>query len=495
MMVRNTSGGMRAVQPVLVVCFLCCMVFSSVSFALPEEQTSVAEPTATETAATETAATETTATAAPAAEQGAERTAEEKKVDEAAARLEEKLKQNNKCLKCHNKERTKLLEDGKEMSLQIHGDAYISSAHGKVSCTSCHSAIGKRKHPSKSTNISIATERNYSVEMNESCRKCHRQKYTQYKGSVHSAMVEQGNTKAPVCTSCHNAHAPVSMVDYQAETGLPCKNCHENIFNAYAASVHGQARINGNTIRDSHIQAPICSDCHHSHEVTALAIGDVLRTTCIACHENVTLLHNQWLPNAGTHLDIVSCAVCHAPFAKRKFDIHLYDNVAGVPLAMEEGDAPIQEQLQAIADEGGTGDPLEIWKARGGVVQDGQVVDISLRSRMEVMSGVAAHQIASKSFAVRTCESCHEPGWRKKQNVTLSVTTPDGRRQSFEADREVLSSVEGINSISDFYALGGNPSKFLDILVLLSLAAGIAVPVGHFTLGKMIKEYMARGEK
>jgi len=35
----------------------------------------------------------------------------------------------------------------------------------------------------------------------------------------------------------------------------------------------------------------------------------------------------------------------------------------------------------------------------------------------------------------------------------------------------------------------------LDILLLLSLAAGIAVPVGHFTLGKMIKEYMARGER
>ena len=58
-----------------------------------------------------------------------------------------------------------------------------------------------------------------------------------------------------------------------------------------------------------------------------------------------------------------------------------------------------------------------------------------------------------------------------------------------------MGSGEAINSISDFYALGGNPSKFLDILVLLSLAAGIAVPIGHFTLGKMIKEYMARGEK
>ncbi len=488
MMVRNISGGMRAVLPVLTACILCCMVFSSVSFAQTTEQAPAPEPVAAGTAEAEEGAE-------PEAAQSANLEAEDSAAEKAAARLAEKLKQNNKCLKCHNKEKTKQLEDGSEMSLQVHGEAYISSAHGEVACTSCHTAIGNRKHPSKSTNIDIDNERDYSVELNESCRKCHRQKYTQYKGSVHSALVAQGNPKAPVCTSCHNAHAPVSMADYQAETGLPCKNCHESIFNAYAASVHGQARINGNTIRDSHIQAPICSDCHHSHEVTALAIGDVLRTTCIACHENVTLLHNQWLPNAGTHLDIVSCAVCHAPFAQRKFDIHLYDNVAKVPLALQEGDGSIQEQLQAIVDEGGTADPLEIWKERGGLGADGEVLDISLRSRMEVMSGVAAHQIASKSFAVRTCESCHEPGWRKKQNVTLSITTPDGRRQSIEADREVLSSVEGINSISDFYELGGNPSKFLDILVLLSLAAGIAVPVGHFTLGKMIKEYMARGER
>jgi len=480
MVVRSTSGDSRTILPALTVFFLCAMVYSGAIFAIPAE-----EALATDEAETEV----------PVAEQVEESPAEEAVIDKAALRLAEKLKANEKCLRCHKRDKTKLLEDGKEMSLQVHKDEYLSSAHGEVSCVSCHSAIGKRKHPSKSTNITITSEREYTVDMNESCRKCHRQKYTQYKGSVHSALVAQGSTKAPLCSSCHNPHAPVSMVDYQAETGLPCKNCHENIFNAYSASVHGQARINGNTIRDSHIQSPICSDCHHSHEVTALAIGDVLRTTCIACHENVTLLHDQWLPNTGTHLDIVSCAVCHAPFAKRIFDIHLYDNTAGVPLAMQEGDLPIQQQLQAIAAEGGTGDPLEIWKARGGFSQDGAPADISLRSRMEVMSGVAAHQIAGKSFAVRTCESCHEPGWRKKQNVTVSVTQADGRKQSFEADREVLSTVKAVDSISDFYELGGNPNKLLDILLLLSLAVGIAVPIGHFTLGKMIKEYMARGEK
>lgn len=461
----NSARKKRAELPFFIPLFVCCMIFCGTLYAQE----------------------------VPAAEENAKAVTEDAQVD-VTSRREEILEKNSKCLRCHNREKTKLLEDGENMSIQVHREDYMSSAHGEVSCTSCHVAIGKRRHPSSSTNITINSEREYSVEMNETCRKCHREKYKQYKGSVHAAMVAQGSNKAPVCTSCHSAHAVKTMEHYQAVTDLPCKKCHENIYNAYTASVHGQARINGNTIRDAHIQSPICSDCHKSHEITALEIGDTLRATCIGCHENVMLLHTQWLPNAGTHLDIVSCAVCHAPFAKRKIDLHLYDNVTKAPVTQKEGEEPLQQQIQDIANEGGSGDPLEIWKQRTGTGQAGQAKDISLRSRMEVMSGVAAHQIANKSFAVRTCDSCHEPGSRKRQNVTLSIPQPDGRRQSFEADRDALGNVAAVDSISDFYALGGIKNKLLDYMVLLSLIAGFAIPIGHYTLGKMIKEKMDRGE-
>ena len=480
----DSAGNKRAEWSVLTMFFICCMVFSGVLYA---QETAETKPPATEIAA----AQENTE---PAVKEDAKTAKEDASVD-VKSRLEETLKKNAKCLRCHNRDKTKLLEDGESMSIQVHREEYLGSVHGEVSCVSCHRAIGNRKHPSKSTNISISSEREYSVEMNNSCRKCHSKKFAQYQGSVHAAMVAQGSTKAPVCTDCHTAHTVETIEDYQVVTGFPCKNCHEGIFNAYAGSVHGEARINGNTIRDTHIQSPICSDCHKSHEVTALGIGDPLRTTCIGCHENVVLLHTQWLPNAGTHLDIVSCAVCHAPFAKRRFDLHLYDNIAKAPVAQQEGEEPLQQQLQAIANEGGDVDPLEIWKQRTSLSQQGQAVDISLRSRMEVMSGVAAHQIANKSFAVRTCDSCHEPGSRQRENITVSIPQADGRKQSFEADREALGSVEAINSISDFYALGGNTNKLLDYMLILSLLAGIAIPIGHFTLGKMIKEKMDKGEQ
>lgn len=480
----DPAGRRLTRSPALLVFLLSCILFSSLSYAqgTPEADATSADATVAETSspAVVEAANETS-TDSDVSEPVVTQTPEEK----AAARLADTLKKNKRCLNCHKRERTKLLEDGTELPLQIHREDYLASAHSEVKCTSCHRAIGKRKHPSKKENISISSARDYSIEMNKGCKMCHRDQFKLYNKSVHAALVTQGSDDAPVCTSCHSAHAVETMDEYQAETGFPCKSCHENIYVSYSESVHGRARIEGNTIRDTNIKSPICADCHEAHQVTALAIGDILRTTCIECHGDVTLAHNKWLPNAGTHLDIVSCAVCHAPFARQKFDLHLHDNTANAPVA-QEGDQSLQEQLQAIVAEDADLDPLETWKARGGFSQSGEPADISLRSRMEVMSGVAAHQIANKSFAVRTCDSCHESNSRQSKRVTVSITQPDGRKQSFETDRDILSSVGEINTISDFYALGGNPNKFLDYLLLLSFFGAVAGVAGHYAMGKVI---------
>lgn len=462
--VGDSTGHTRFVLPAMIVFLISSMLFSGILFAQTEAEVS-AEPAVVEEAQSE-----------------------------AEAELEALLKKNKKCLRCHSKERVKTLEDGQDMSLQIHSEEYIDSAHGETACVSCHTAIGDRRHPSKKTNITISNQREYSLEMNESCRNCHDAKFTQYEGSIHSSMVGQGSTEAPLCTDCHSAHAVETMTVYQPDTGFPCKKCHENIFTAYRESVHGSARIEGNVIRDDHIQAPICSDCHHSHDVTPVEIGDTLRSACLGCHENVPLLHSQWLPNAGTHLDIVSCAVCHAPFAKHRFDLHLFDKVTQAPVSQQAAADMFQDQIREIEETGGDLDPLTVFK----LIEESNDTDlpdnVSLRGRMEVKSGVWAHQIASKSFAVRTCDSCHLDGTKKALNVTVSVPGEDGRVQRFETDREELSAVGAADSIKTFFLLGGNKNKFLDILVLLSLISGFAIPIGHFTLGRMIKEKMGKGE-
>src|SRR5205809_892001 len=67
--------------------------------------------------------------------------------------------------------------------------------------------------------------------------------------------------------------------------------------------------------------APVCTDCHGSHAVTPKTAYN----TCVACHEAAMVAHRKWLPNAGLHLEVVSCAACHAPGSQRTVDLRLYD--------------------------------------------------------------------------------------------------------------------------------------------------------------------------
>mgnify|MGYP001829268232 CR=1 FL=1 len=475
--VGNADGFNRPVLSALIIFCTCCMVFSGVSFA-QETPESGPQP----------------ATAEGAQEAAAQPAASESAPVDVDTELELILKSNNRCLRCHTRDRTKELEDGTELSLKIHREDFMSSAHGEVACTSCHVTIESRgRHPSSKTNVTIASQRNLALEMNESCRECHAENYDQFEGSIHSNLISQGSEKAPLCSDCHSAHAIKSVTDLQLETGYPCRQCHEPVYTAYRESVHGSARLTGNEIRDEHIEAPICSDCHSSHAVTAMEIGDVLRGECFGCHENVPLLHSQWLPNAELHLDVVSCAVCHAPFAKHRFDLHFFDAETQKPVGQQETHDLFVRQLAALGEEGGTVDPLAVWKL---IEEDNQLTpdNITLRGRMEVRSGVWAHQIAPKSFAVRTCDSCHLPGHRERMGYTVSVPQQDGRVQQFDAGKDAMSSAAAVVSIGDFKVFGISVNKMLDIMFLLSLGAGIAVPVAHFTLGKMIKEKLDRGE-
>lgn len=411
---------------------------------------------------------------------------------EAGTASEPGVKSDIKCLKCHSKNRKKTLEDGEELSLHVAKAEYANSVHGEIGCTACHQAIANKKHPSRDP---ISSRRELSVALNQSCRSCHAENYQQYEGSIHARLVADGNHAAPVCTDCHSAHRVESMEVYQPVTGLPCKNCHENIFDAYAQSVHGGARVNGNVIRPSHIQAPICADCHQAHEVTAVAASDHLTSICLDCHEEASLAHNEWLPNAGLHLDVVSCAACHAPLAERRVNLELYDNIAQLPVGQHESHAAFEKRLDAI-DEANDGlDPVELWKLVRESSQAGQATDITLRGRMEVSSGVDAHRLAVKTSAVRNCDSCHRKGSDAFQNVTVSITRADGRSLRYEADQEILSSIVSVDSVSNFYAPGGTRIKLLDVLLVLSLIGGLAIPIGHITMGRIVKARKEEGEQ
>jgi hypothetical protein len=397
-----------------------------------------------------------------------------------------------KCLKCHSKKLKKKLEDGEKMSLQVMAVEFEESVHNVIGCTGCHRDVGKSKHPSKKP---ISSMRDYSVRQNETCNQCHAAKAEAYDGSIHASLAASGHADAPLCSDCHQAHAVKPMTVYQPVTGEPCKACHVEIFDAYAQSVHGLARANGNVIRPEHIQAPICADCHNAHDVNAVAAIDHLQSTCLDCHDGASQKHEKWLPNAAMHMTSVSCAACHSPAAERRVDLQLYDNLDQVPVGMNEGHSEIQDRLNEI-DAGDDGlDPVELWKLVRLSSNEGKATNVTLRGRMEVTKGVDAHRLAPRSEAVRSCESCHKGGAEAFQNVTVSISRPDGRKQRFEADEKILSSAISVDSVGGFYAPGGTRIKLLDGLLALAIFGGLAVPIGHITLGKFLRKQKETGQE
>lgn len=392
------------------------------------------------------------------------------------------------CLGCHSQERLeKKLANKETLSLHVQGDAFAKSVHSVIGCAGCHSGLSLTSHPSKTRKITAL--RDYSIALTEVCRGCHADKFKQYEGSIHAFLIRDGDPAAPVCTDCHSPHAVSRKAVYETMAAVPCKNCHVAIFNAYAESMHGKARS-----KPGESAAPLCSDCHRAHEVAVASAGEGRKTACLGCHAGALGAHQKWLPNAALHFETVSCPACHAPTAQRRVDLSLYDSVAQTRVSEPRG-VPQFETRARSADAQGKGlDAMALWNLLQVFNREGTGGKTTLRGRMEVRTGVEAHQLADKSKAVSDCNTCHREGAEAFQSVTVSIAGPDGRPVRYGADKEVLNSVISVDSVGGFYAIGATRIKLLDILFLLALASGIAVPVTHLTAKLFFKRYLLKIE-
>jgi len=392
---------------------------------------------------------------------------------------------DGKCLMCHGRQLNRTTASGEKRSLHVDAEAFATSVHAGLGCAGCHKDIAGSKHPTKEP---LGSERAFAVDENDVCRKCHPKQFRQYGESIHASMVAEGNAGAPVCSDCHSAHAvqPASTFETGPAAELPCKNCHEDVYDAYAQSVHGKAREQAQAVPAGHVQAPVCMDCHQAHHISAVAAGERLRQTCLDCHKGAAVAHQAWLPNTGLHLDVVSCPVCHAPAAQRKIDLELYDRTAKSPAGEDGKYAGLDERMRAMETSGKGLGPQDLQQLIRQSKQDGQSTGLTLRGRMQVRTGAEAHQLALGTQAVRNCESCHRRGAEAFADVTVSITGPDGRQRYYPADQDVLTSVASVDSLGRFYATGGTRIKLLDALVALALVGGLAIPLGHMTLGKYL---------
>ncbi len=185
----------------------------------------------------------------------------------------------------------------------FHALSLRNGAKG-AACVDCHTRNGDM------TTILPASDPKSTINranVAETCGRCHgdksvmqgsgitNQPFLSYRESVHAKAIARGNTRAAVCTDCHNSHDIRAASDAQSsifKVNIPrtCGKCHETEANEFTASIHGQAVARGVS------RAPVCTDCHGIHNIkmpfeqnTGLALAAVGTESCAKCHEGVTL--------------------------------------------------------------------------------------------------------------------------------------------------------------------------------------------------------------
>ncbi|KPK13614.1 MAG: hypothetical protein AMJ56_01580 [Anaerolineae bacterium SG8_19] len=197
---------------------------------------------------------------------------------------------NDYCLACHSQPGIVLtFENGDEISVTVDADALHDSVHGvdnpwqPLACTDCH---GQLEFPHEEVEATSARE--YTLESNSRCQKCHEGKFEQALDSVHGAALEDGNLEAAMCTDCHGAHDTPPPNEPRERISHTCEQCHSTIFNTYAQSVHGEALL-----VDSNPDVPTCIECHGVHNIadptTSLARIQSPQL-CAQCHADEELM-------------------------------------------------------------------------------------------------------------------------------------------------------------------------------------------------------------
>lgn len=390
------------------------------------------------------------------------------------------VKENQYCLSCHSTDLTMTFKNGEQLSVYVKEADLIKSAHGALRCIDCHTGFSKVEHPIKT----YASKEAYFEIMSEMCKNCHEDAYEKYEGSIHHLALQSGK-QAPSCISCHGRAHLVAIVD---ETlGLTsCDKCHQDMVNSYKESIHEEARMQGKE------NTPTCSSCHKAHDVESAAIAPI-KDSCLNCHKDLARIHSNWLSNppitlptfAEMHFEGVECAGCHSLEAERGIYLTLYDRRAGKPLTeadvlkiLETDTSGLKEKIDLNGD--GIVDPQELWNVFRTLF--GKGVWATFEGKIDVKTGEDAHRLGAKSTAVKECVLCHNPESEFFRDVFIVISRADGKPVVYEASQKVIGSIYTILPVSSFYALGSSNVKLLDILFIIALIGGIAVPIGHITL-------------
>jgi hypothetical protein len=118
---------------------------------------------------------------------------------------------------------------------------FLSSPHGRFSCSECHANIEEKgvKHPDPKLLSKVST----LLYDYKKCEKCHPQEYQRYAKGAHAKALLEKKKDAPTCGNCHVTHYVLSGQS-RLEIGKwmteMCGTCHPVQKRTYLQNYHGK---------------------------------------------------------------------------------------------------------------------------------------------------------------------------------------------------------------------------------------------------------------
>lgn len=204
---------------------------------------------------------------------------------------------NAQCATCHSLLQSQLtLSSGDQVDLHVDPKLIDDSVHGyreiqgraytPLQCTDCHKDQQQNGFPHPQ--LTNDTRRDLTLAMESICKDCHQEIYQRQHDGIHGAKQAEGELEAATCFDCHGNHAIHDPDEPRERVSQTCGNCHGEINDQYAQSVHGAALIG-----EQNPDVPVCTDCHGVHNIgdpTTAAFRVNSPALCGDCHADRELM-------------------------------------------------------------------------------------------------------------------------------------------------------------------------------------------------------------
>ena len=199
------------------------------------------------------------------------------------------------CCECHSGQED--LDVCVQYENGMHGIVLIRS--GMIFSAVCNDCHGSHDIRGADDPESMIAREN----LTETCTACHQGIMDKHKVSIHRKIIVDSPEDAPICTSCHLAHATERAMDEQFLITVVerCSSCHPDMGYTFSKNYHGQVTGMGYT------RAAQCPDCHGAHGIlstddpASMTHPDNLVATCGKCHPGANENFIQYMPHADYH--------------------------------------------------------------------------------------------------------------------------------------------------------------------------------------------------